>query len=61
GAYRARKDFFFISSLLLPSLLLFGLPQKVTKKAHAVEADDSLRHNGLHRFKKRGTQMIVVC
>jgi hypothetical protein len=57
----ARKAFLLCNSLLLPSLLLFGLPQKVTKKARAVEADFSLRYNELDRFKKRGTQMAVFC
>ena len=52
-----RQPYLCIS--LFPSLLLFGLPQKVTKKARAVEADFSLRYNEFDRFKKRGTQMVV--
>lgn len=57
----ARKDFLFRNRWLLPSLLLFGLSQKVTKKTRAVKADDSLRYNVLDRFKKRETQMRVYC
>ena len=55
------QELSFHNRWLFPSYLLFGLPQKVTKKAHAVEADAGLRYNDLHRFKKRGTQMIVFC
>ena len=55
------QSLLFKNREIFPLLLLFGLPQKVTKKAHAVEADAGLRYNELHRFKKRGTQMIAYC
>ena len=62
---KTRKVSLVLNRFLFPPYLLFGSPQKVTKKARAVEADDrllpspSLLHL-LQKARKRICQIVPV-